>query len=115
MIDRDRQHLLRCGNSDALQLFIRHVVFHRIEHHRTNVRRSWLKEMAKEIKIVLDVPQRSGRRHKPEDARQAIHELQILMAAPVLLPVAPPRLSSYPRTDSAQQTCGLALRLCALA
>src|SRR6266498_4568303 len=82
-----------------LQSLIGHILLQRAENHRADVRRCWLKEVAKDVEVILYVTQTTGAWHKLEDARQAVNKFQILtmsILATIGL-VAAPNLSSHPR------------------
>src|SRR5258708_10483743 len=103
MINRHRRQRLGRRNLNELQLFVGHVMLQRVKDHRANVRRSWLKEIAKQRQVILYVAQSAGARNKSQQRRQTIRQLKVLcstMAIPftILRPAATCLLAN-PWTD----------------
>src|ERR1043165_199698 len=69
----------------------------RVEHHRADVGRRRLQEIAEEVEILFDVAQTSRARHETQNYRQAINQLQILrVATATLFLTVRARLLSHP-------------------
>jgi hypothetical protein len=71
-----------------------------VQHHRANICRRRLQEIAEELQIMLDVAQASRARNETQDGWQAVNEFQILRMAAFFLLTMRSRLFSHPRADS---------------